>query len=399
MEKITPERARTHNTQLVLKTIYESGEISRADVARSTSLARPTISEVVADLIEQGLIEELGYGPSTGGKRPVLLDIVNDSRYLIGLNLARESFCGALINLRGEIVHRVELPLNGRDGDVALDLVYAVVDALVETASRPLLGIGIGAPGLVDAVNGVMRQAVNLNWQDIPLGCLLWERYDLPVHTANDCQVAALAEHTFGNSADSARDLVVINVGWGVGAGIVHGGHLLHGNPLGAGEIGHVVVAENGERCRCGNRGCLETLVSTQAILRRARSVAQSIPDSLLHRFAAHPETITFDTVCQTFEAGDEATRQVIRDVGRNLGIAAANLVGAFGSCRILIAGRVSCFGPFLLDAIRVEMTRRCFPSLARDTEIGFVSLGSDIVLLGASALLLHNELGLFATV
>jgi predicted NBD/HSP70 family sugar kinase len=118
-----------------------------------------------------------------------------------------------------------------------------------------------------------------------------------------------------------------------------------------------------------------------------------------LHRFAAHPETITFDTVCQTFEAGDEATRQVIRDVGRNLGIAAANLVGAFGSCRILIAGRVSCFGPFLLDAIRVEMTRRCFPSLARDTEIGFVSLGSDIVLLGASALLLHNELGLFATV
>jgi hypothetical protein len=178
MEKITPERARTHNTQLVLKTIYESGEISRADVARSTSLARPTISEVVTDLIEQGLIEELGYGPSTGGKRPVLLDIVNDSRHLICLNLARESFCGALINLRGEIVHRVELPLNGRDGDVALDLVYSVVDALVGVASRPLLGIGIGAPGLVDAVNGVMRQAVNLNWQDIPLRGLLGKRYD-----------------------------------------------------------------------------------------------------------------------------------------------------------------------------------------------------------------------------
>jgi predicted NBD/HSP70 family sugar kinase len=99
------------------------------------------------------------------------------------------------------------------------------------------------------------------------------------------------------------------------------------------------------------------------------------------------------------FGAGDKATRQAIRDVGRNLGIAVANLVGAFGSCRILIAGRASCFGPFLLDAIREEMSRRCFPLLARDTEIGFVSLGSDIALLGASALLLHSELGLFATV
>jgi N-acetylglucosamine repressor len=191
---------------------------------------------------------------------------------------------------------------------------------------------------------------------------------------------------------------VVINIGWGVGAGIVHDGHLLHGNPLGAGEIGHVVVAEDGELCRCGNRGCLETLVSTQAILRRVRSMAQRIPGSPLHQFAVHPETITLDTVCQAFKAGDPTARQVIRDVGRNLGIAAANLVGAFGSCRILIAGRVSCFGPFLLDAIREEMTRRCFPSLARDTEIGFVSLGSNIALLGASALLLRNELGLFAT-
>jgi N-acetylglucosamine repressor len=397
--KATPERARVHNTQLVLKTLYESGPISRADTARATGLTRPTISDVVADLMVQGLIEEQGYGPSTGGKRPVLLDIVNDSRHLIGLNLARESFCGALIDLRGEIVHRIDLTLDGRDGDVALDLVYAVIDALVGTANRPLLGIGIGAPGLVDAVNGIMRQAVNLNWRDVPLRDLLQDRYDLPVHMANDCQVAALGEYTFGQNTESTRDLVVINVGWGVGAGIVHDRHLLHGNPLGAGEIGHVVVAEDGEQCRCGNRGCLETLVSTQAILRRARSIAQSTPDSPLYEFAACPETITFDTVCQAFKAGDKATQQVVRDVGRSLGIAAANLVGALGSCRILIAGPLACFGQFLLDAIRQEMTRRCLPSLARDTEVGFVSLGSDIVLLGASALLLHNELGLFATV
>jgi glucokinase-like ROK family protein len=383
---------------LVLKTIYESGQISRADIARTTRLTPPTVSAVVTDLMEQGLIKEIGYAPSTGGKRPLLLGMVDDARHLIGLNLARDSFSGAVINLRGEIRHRVQVPLDGRDGDVALVLVYDMVAALVEAASSPLLGIGIGAPGLVDAVHGVMVQAVNLEWRDVPLGRLLRELYDLPVYMANNCQVAALAEHTFGSSEDTAKDLVVISVGWGVGAGIVINGQLLYGQPLGAGEIGHVTVVEDGERCQCGNCGCLETVVSTRAIVRRARAIAQADPGSHLSQFAANPESITFDTVCQVFDAGDRAVRQMMRDVGRTLGIAAANLVGVLGSCRILISGRVTSFGTFLLDAVREEMIRRCFSSVARDTEIGFVSLGPDIVLLGASALLLPSELGLFVT-
>jgi predicted NBD/HSP70 family sugar kinase len=171
----------------------------------------------------------------------------------------------------------------------------------------------------------------------------------------------------------------------------------LHGNPLGAGEIGHVTAVEDGALCQCGNVGCLETQVSTRAIVQRARSVARNDPHSRLHQFASHPEQISFETVCQVFQAGDEAVRRVVRDVGQGLGIAAANLVGVLGSCHIAISGRVRCFGPFLLDAIRQAMNERCLPTLARDTEIGFVTLNSDIVLLGASALLMSNELGLFA--
>jgi N-acetylglucosamine repressor len=398
-QKASHKQTRALNSQLVLKTIYESQLISRAEIARVTQLTRPTVSDVVADLMKQGLVEEVGHGPSTGGRRPILLSVVDDSRHLIGLDLARGDFRGAVINLRGEIRHRTDLPLSGRNGDAALALVYELVDALVEAADSPLLGIGIGAPGLVDAVNGVVRQAVNVDWRDVPLRSLLQERYNLPVYMANDCQVAALAEYTFGNG-DSAenpdRDLVVINVGWGVGAGIMLKGQLLHGNPCGAGEIGHVTVVEDGERCRCGNCGCLETVTSSRAIVRRAQAIAQSDPDSLLHQFAASPDGITLETVLQAFEAGDEAVGQVIRQVGQSLGIAAANLVGVLGSCRILIAGRVTCFGQFLLDAIREEMIERSLSSLAQDTEVGIVSLGSDIVLLGASALLLPHELGLF---
>jgi N-acetylglucosamine repressor len=396
MRKITPEGARVQNRRLVLKTIYDAGEISRVEIARQTRLTRPPVSELVADLIEEGLVEEIGYAPSRGGRRPMLLRVVDDSRHLIGVDLGRADFRGAVINLRGEIKHRIQLPLNGRRGEAALELAYSLIDALVESASSPLLGMGIGAPGPVDVVRGVMHHAVNLDWRGIPMRDRLQERYGMPVYIANDCQVAALAEYTFGKNGDNVKDVVVIHVGHGVGSGIVLNGQLLHGKPLGAGEIGHVVVVEGGEQCRCGNSGCLETVAGSRAIVRRAQVLARGNPGSILHRLAASPEAITLKTICQALDAGDESARQVIFEAGRGLGIAAANLVGVLGSCRILLTGSVTCFGQYLLDEIRGEMTKRCLHLVARDTEVGFASLGADIVLLGASALLLPNELGLF---
>jgi predicted NBD/HSP70 family sugar kinase len=379
---------------MVLKTIYTRDQVSRAEIARLTQLTRPTVSDVVAGLIADGLVEETGYAPSSGGRRAILLQVVDNSRCLIGLDLGRGDFRGATINLRGEIRHRVDLPLRGRDGDVALELVYDLVDAMVESADAPLLGIGIGAPGLVDAVDGVLHQSVNLNWRDVPLSHLLQERYNLPVYMANDCQAAALAEHTFGESEDNSSDLVVINAGWGIGAGIVLNGQLLHGNPLGAGEIGHVTVKDGGNQCSCGNYGCLETIVSSRTIVQRAQEIASGSNNSLLHRFAASPDAITLETICKALDAGDKEAQKMVDEIGWGLGIAASNLVGVLGSCRIQITGSVACFGQDLLDVVREELNKRALPSLANNTEIGFSNLGSDIVLLGASALLLSHELG-----
>ena len=393
--KITPEQARIQNRQLVLRTIYAGDGVSRAQIARLTKLTRPTVSDVVADLIVDGLIEERGLTKSSGGRRGIILKIVDDSRHLIGLDLARGDFRGAVINLRGEIKHRIELPLASKDGDKALALVYELVDELVTTTDRPLLGIGIGAPGPVDVVKGVMHHAVNLNWQDIPLRDLLQERYQMPVYMANDCQVAALAEFTFGKEEDDRRNLVLINVGWGIGAGIILKNQLLHGDPLGAGEIGHVVVDVDGELCTCGNYGCLETVSSSRAILQNAQILAQQHPASHLNQLVSSPEEISLDTICQAIQAGDEIAKQVIEDAGRGLGIAAANLVGILGSSRIFFAGSVTCFGDSLLEIIQTEMNKRVLSLTAESTEIGFASLGSNIVLLGASALLLPEELGL----
>jgi glucokinase-like ROK family protein len=394
--KATRELTEAHNRHLVLRTIYDEGQISRAGIARATELTRTTVSDMVDWLMRQGLVEEAGYGPSAGGKPPILLKVVDDSRHLIGIDLAQDEFCGAVANLRGEIRHQVSLPLDGRDGEAALGLVYDLVHRLVTATESPLLGIGIGTPGLMDPLGGVVRQAVNLDWQDLPLGRRLQERFGLPVHVANDCQVAALAEHTFGEGR-GLDNLAVIKIEHGIGAGIVLNGQLFHGDTFGAGELGHVTVVENGQPCRCGNFGCLETVSSAWAIVQQAQIIAQNDPHSPLHRFASSPEKITLREVWQAAEAGDQAVRETVVKAGRCLGIALANLVAVLSLRRILFAGSVTCFGTLLLDVMRQEMLRRSLAPVARETQLGLSSMGPDMVILGASALVLTGELGLFA--
>jgi len=186
-QKATRKQTKVHNSRLVLKIIYERGEISRADVARETRLTRTTVSDVVTDLMDQGLVEEIGYGPSAGGKPPILLSIVADSRHLIGIDLASAEFRGAVVNLHGQVRHQINVPLHNRDGEAALALVYEMVQDLIAATDNPLLGIGIGSPGLMDATNGIVRRSVNLNWHDLPLRALLEERYGLPVYVARQC--------------------------------------------------------------------------------------------------------------------------------------------------------------------------------------------------------------------
>ncbi|MFW6116278.1 MAG: ROK family transcriptional regulator [bacterium] len=396
VRKATRKQIRMHNTRLVLKTIYNRGQISRADIARETDLTRPTVSDVVSDLLEIGLVEEVGYGPSTGGKPPIWLSVADDSRHLIGIDLASGVFRGAVVNLRGEIQRRVNLPLRGQEGEDALALVYELIDDLVAATDSPLLGIGIGTPGLMDTIDGVVCWAVNLGWRELPLRELLEERYNLSVYVANDCHAAALAEYTFGKNKN-AGNLVVIKVEHGIGSGILLDGRPFYGDTFGAGEIGHVSVVEDGQQCRCGNSGCLETVASARAIVQRAQAIAKNDPRSMLPQLADSPSDITIDTVCQAFEAGDKAVQGMIREVGHYLSIAVANLIGVLSIRRILIAGSLTCFGDALLDAVQEEMTKRSLAMVANETEIAMSDIGPDIVILGASALVLSYELGLLA--
>jgi len=394
MKKANSQQTKVHNRLLILRTIYNNAKISRADIARVTGLNRATVSDAVTELMKDGVVAEVGIGSSVAGKPPILLSMVDDARYLIGVDLAESEFRGAVINLRGKIIHRLNLAINGRDGDAALASVYGLLDKLIPLAEGPILGIGIGTPGLINTRQRVVRNAVNLDWHDLPLGDLLDERYKMPVHIANDSQSAALAEFTFGASKNISN-LIVINIGRGTGAGIVLNRQLYYGDSFGAGEFGHVAIVENGERCRCGHYGCLETVTSSQAIVRSARAIAKNDLHSKLYRLVASPEEINIDIVSQAFAEGDEAIRTLITEVGRYLGFAAAILVGILNVNRIVIAGRVARFGQALLEPIKQEIKRRSLPGLADETVVEITTLGPDIVILGAAALLLNHELGL----
>ena len=394
LEKATRQHTRDHNARLVLQTIYDAGAISRADLARRTHLTRTTISEVVGVLIDQGLVEEVGQAPAGIGRTPTLLSVGTDARQIIAVNITTNELQGAVVNLRGEIRQRACVALVDADGTMVLTLLRPLIAELIATASSPLLGIGISAPGVIDTMNGIARQSVNLGWHDVPLRDIFQTAFQLPVYVANDGHTIALAEFMF-EQHQHADNLVAVKVGHGVGAGIVLHGQLFSGDEYGAGEIGHVVVEENGLPCKCGNAGCLETVASIGSILYRARLLADHDPGSLLHHFAADDGSIGFDTVLHAFQAGDPGVQQIVATIGRYLGIGVASLVAVLGVHRVAITGRIAPFGTALRDAVQHEVRRRVLPTLAQATEIEVVELQPDTVLLGTAALLLTNELGM----
>jgi predicted NBD/HSP70 family sugar kinase len=376
--KATLHEAREHNERLILATIYDAGRISRADVARATGLTRTTVSDVTERLIVDGLCHEVGRGPSTGGKAPILLEVPDTARLLVGVDLGDRVFTAATVNLRGEIIDRVDVPSEEADGDEAVQLALDVIDRVVRTADGPILGIGIGAPGLVDQDEGAVIQGVRRDWRNLPLGSMVAERFGLPVQVANDAQAAGLAEHVFG--AMRNLNLITVKVGMGIGAGLVLDGELFEGDRFGAGEIGHTVVDPAGSPCRCGRRGCLETVASARAVLDQVSEL--------------WGRSVSLDEVLDRFEAGDPGTRGIVIKAGQQLGAALAAAIGLLHVRRIVLAGTMVAFGEAWLDAVASSAVDRALAALSEDTtfEIGRMD---DVVVLGASALLMTRELGM----
>ncbi len=393
LAKATRQHTKNHNSRLVLRVIYEDEAISRADIARKTGLTRTTVSAVVGELIEQGLVEETGAGQSSGGRLPVLLRVAHEAHGVLALSFEDTQIVGALVDMRGGIQRRVSLSLYGYRPEELPGYLSRLIDELRADAPTHILGIGLSMPGIVDPVRGIVRRAVNFGLVDAPLRQTLQERHHLPVYLDNAAHLAALAEYMFGDGAASGN-LVVISVGVGIGAGIVLNGTLFNGDGFGAGEIGHVVVADNGLRCNCGNIGCLETVASVPAILRAVRR-RFSDPSSRLRTLASSAAAVDLDVVRQALEAGDPGVAAIVEEAGRYLGVAVANIVGLLNVERIVVTGAIAALGPPLIEAVRASLARHALEPLAAMTRVELIPERSDAVLLGITAMVLDQELGL----
>jgi predicted NBD/HSP70 family sugar kinase len=353
--KAVPGDTRLHNRSLVLRTIFRSGPLSRADLARSTHLTRAATSELAAELLAEGLVEELGTRSDQGvGKPATLLGLVPDARLTVTLDLSDDArFRAALVDLGGKVLDRRAAARDGRRGESALELAMELSVDLAGAAARPLLGVGVGSPGVVDPA-GIILEAPNLGWHGVDLSARLAQAIPAPVHVANDANAAALGELGLGGPAE--RSLFLVKIGHGVGAGLVLDGHLVVGDRFAAGEIGHVVVDPGGAPCACGRIGCLETAVAAPR-LRRA----------------------------------DDGGRKA---GGRRLGEALAPVVSALNLREIVLSGPLDLldesFRAAALDAIR----ERTMPAVGDYVDIRLSSLGEDDVLLGAAMLVLDRELG-----
>ncbi len=362
--RLTPEHARHHNRALVLQALYRGEGLSRADLAREVGLTRVTISDLVADLITEGLVLELGVrADSRPGKPATVLDLNRRGFNVIALDLSKDAtFRGAVTDLDGTVLHRHEVDVTGLTGQAAIDAVIAVLDALITAATVSVLGVGVGSPGIVNA-GGVVLRAPNLDWADVPLQDLLELHSGLAVLVANDANAAALAERTFGTGAD---DMMLIRIGRGVGAGLVVGGTLVHGASSAAGEIGHVVVGtDGGDTCACGKDGCLETWLAIPRLTERLAHAADS----------------------------DERDA-ILAAAGERLGIAIAPVVGALNVREVVLSGPLDILDGVLLDSAVATLRGRTLPEIHGGSDLRVTALGRDIVVLGAAVMVLMGQLG-----
>ena len=365
---------------------FTPGGISRAELARQMDLTRSAISSIINDLKRMRLVDEIETGPTTGGRRPILLAINPHYGYIVGIDIGATHLGMILTDFSAHVLDEVEYPFSVADGPQKC-LAY-INDRLVELLSRlnikmsQISAVGVDVPGPVVAEAGeVSSPPIMPGWDEYPIRNHLEQLWQVPVTIGNDAELGALGEWAYG-AGRGESNLAYIKVGTGVGAGLLLDGHIFRGSTGSAGEIGHITIQENGPLCACGNHGCLEAMAGGQAIARRAREAVEENRRTQLS--AISPDKIFAITVAAAAQRGDLVAQQIITDAGFHLGIAIASLVNLFNPGMVVIGGGVSQMGDLLLEPIRKTVMERSLPSAAKVVRITSAVLGRRSSSMGA---------------
>ncbi|HZO78863.1 MAG TPA: ROK family transcriptional regulator [Solirubrobacteraceae bacterium] len=376
------ESLRRVNRARVLAVLQRRGRASRADIVRASGLSRTTVSSLVADLLEEGVVVErpdpvLQAPTSSGGRPPILLALDPASGTFVGIDFGHDSVNVALADRSGDLLAnaREELDVDYQ-ADLALATATRIVRGLLDNAGispKRVLGVGaaVSAP-LRSRDHAFASQRIFPGWAALDVSRALGSRLGLPVYVGNDANLGALAEATFGAGRD-VQNLIYVMLSSGVGAGIILDGALYEGDTGTAGELGHVVVDPSGPICRCGNRGCLETLAGVSALTR-----------ALQHRDETTPTLAGLLALC---EAGDPGVRRLIADAGRAVGQALAAMCSVLDPALVIVGGELATADGVLLDAIREMIDQRTAPAPGHPYKVVRGALADKAEVLGAVAL------------
>jgi len=372
---IAPGMLRQVNKSAVERLLRERGPLSRADLARLTGLAKPTIGVIVSDMLERGIVRESGAGTSTVGRRPMMLEYQSGLEFVVGVQVGVNRTVVMAADSSGEAVASMEAPPVGRDGDLT-GTAMAVRECLrrARVPRRRLAAVGVCVPGMVDFAEGVCVHAPNLGWRDVPVRARLEGLLEVPVHLTNVTHAAAVAEAEEG-VARGASDVVVLYAGTGIGSGILSGGRIYRGGGGMSGEVGHCPVPGRSEPCACGKQGCLEAVAGAAALVRAYR---QARPD---WRGRQAEGTLP---LARAASAGDVAAAAVLAGAGVALGAGAAWLVNLFNPQVLILAGGLMEAGDVVVEPLERTLRENALPAHLARLKVARSELGRDAYVRGA---------------
>ncbi|ACT07766.1 ROK family protein [Dickeya chrysanthemi Ech1591] len=338
------------NSAVVYRLIDQQGPISRIQISEQSQLAPASVTKITRQLLERGLIKEVDQQASTGGRRAI--SIISETRpfHTVAVRLGRHDATLALYDLQGKRLEEEHCNLPENTQDSLENALFSVIEQFIarhQRRIRELIAISVVLPGLVDPTAGVVRYMPHISVDNWPLVENLERRFNIHSFVGHDIRSLALAEHYFGATRD-CQDSLLVRVHRGVGAGILVNGKIFLGSNSNVGEIGHIQIDPLGDRCHCGNFGCLETVVSNGALEQRARHLLQQgFPSKLT------PDACQIDAICKAAGKGDLLARELIEAAGLQLGKAISIAVNLFNPQRVVIAGEITAADKLLLPAIQ----------------------------------------------
>ncbi|MFK7803048.1 MAG: ROK family protein [Anaerolineae bacterium] len=380
------------NRTLVLDFIRQNEPVSRRTISRDLDISPTTSSAAVTDLIEIGFVREIGHGVSTGGRRPVMLEINPKGGTIISVDVAstfnQRVIRAAALNLKGTIITEVKENHFIDSNETMLASIRSVIHSLIiapDVKLRDAVAIGISAPGLVNAETGELVYA-SLNVDRLPLGPTLHEEFQVPILIQNAEDAAALGEYYFGQN-QAGGSVVYLTMGTGVGMGFVIDGDIYQRNRTSSGELGHITVKPDGPECICGNHGCLTTLVSSPKIV-------SEIKDAIAEGYTPAENALCGDDldvnqIILAAEAGDLLCEKMINEVAQWAAIAVANVVNLLNPEKIVFGGELFEKNNYFFSLVKEIVEQRTLKHFAETVQLTQSKLGRQAGLQGVAVLAL----------